>query len=304
MKARDLAPAVVASLLLHGVAAAAVVVWDGSRPEASETAEELRLAVDVVWAAPPEAGAAGRPAAPLLAPNPAPEAALVAASADVARPVDASVPVDAAPPVGVTPPVEDLIPVLTPLERAANPARGASQDGLLPHEPAAEVAAADTTAALGPAMAGAAPLAAAAPSARATTATPADAVEAAAPARHSLPALGSRSVAVVAVAPGSSAAATAGDPGPMWVPAGRGNARPDYPPLARRRGLEGRTLLRVEVLASGASGTVAVISSSGYSVLDDAALAAVRQWSFVPASDVTPEATAFVEVPVSFRLLD
>jgi protein TonB len=79
---------------------------------------------------------------------------------------------------------------------------------------------------------------------------------------------------------------------------------PAYPEQARRRGQQGRVLLQVNVSAEGAPVAVTVAQSSGFASLDDAALRAVRQWRFVPATrGGTPE-PAVAEVPVRFRLSD
>jgi protein TonB len=58
---------------------------------------------------------------------------------------------------------------------------------------------------------------------------------------------------------------------------------PAYPVMARRLGEQGRAILRVELDESGAVVRAAVDKSSGFARLDDAALAAVRQWRCRPA---------------------
>jgi protein TonB len=82
------------------------------------------------------------------------------------------------------------------------------------------------------------------------------------------------------------------------------NRKPDYPADARRRGLQGRALLRVEVAASGTAVDVQVVASSGYSILDQAALAAVREWRFDPATLDGKPVSGAVEIPVRFKLDD
>jgi periplasmic protein TonB len=82
------------------------------------------------------------------------------------------------------------------------------------------------------------------------------------------------------------------------------NRKPDYPAEARRRGLQGRTLLRVEVSAAGTALVVQIVASSGYPVLDQAALAAVREWRFDPATLDGKPVSGAVELPVRFRLDD
>lgn len=83
-----------------------------------------------------------------------------------------------------------------------------------------------------------------------------------------------------------------------------GNAAPVYPDLARRRGWEGRVVLRVVVDATGVPSNVAIGSSSGHRMLDDAAVAAVGHWRFEPARMAGVPIVASVDVPVAFRLTD
>lgn len=80
------------------------------------------------------------------------------------------------------------------------------------------------------------------------------------------------------------------------------NPRPVYPMLARRQGIEGRVLIRVAVRQSGQVGDVDIARSSGSSLLDDAALRAVRRWRFHPALRSGQAITATITVPVVFRL--
>jgi periplasmic protein TonB len=80
------------------------------------------------------------------------------------------------------------------------------------------------------------------------------------------------------------------------------NPKPLYPLIARRRRLEGEVLLSVKVLRDGLPGEVLVKQSSGYEVLDDAALNAVRRWHFVPARRGSAPVDSWVEVPIRFRL--
>lgn len=80
------------------------------------------------------------------------------------------------------------------------------------------------------------------------------------------------------------------------------NTPPEYPPVARRRGEQGRVLLRVTVSTSGEATVVAVSHSSGYELLDQSALRAVRTWRFVPAKFNNHAVVAEVTVPVRFTL--
>jgi protein TonB len=47
---------------------------------------------------------------------------------------------------------------------------------------------------------------------------------------------------------------------------------------------------------------VAVMDTSGYPSLDAAALSAVRQWRFIPATQAGRSVLAVADVPIRFRL--
>ena len=59
---------------------------------------------------------------------------------------------------------------------------------------------------------------------------------------------------------------------------------PDYPERARRQGLSGSVELRLMVGVDGAVREVEVLSAQPPGVFDQAAVAAVRQWRFQPAT--------------------
>lgn len=81
------------------------------------------------------------------------------------------------------------------------------------------------------------------------------------------------------------------------------NPAPDYPAEAKRLGLQGDVLLQVTVSPEGRPTDVAVLESSGWALLDDAAIETVRRWRFDPARAPTgPARSAKVEVPLTFRL--
>ena len=83
-----------------------------------------------------------------------------------------------------------------------------------------------------------------------------------------------------------------------------GNPAPEYPMEARRRGFEGKVVLRVEVSAAGRPLQVTVLTSSGHSSLDQAALDAVERWRFEPATQAGQAVAGAANVPVQFRLED
>jgi len=80
------------------------------------------------------------------------------------------------------------------------------------------------------------------------------------------------------------------------------NPPPPYPPLAQRRGWEGAVLLRVVVDEDGLVREVALESSSSHSLLDAAALKAVRRWRFQPARRGNRPVADEVRVPIRFKL--
>ncbi|MFQ5783505.1 MAG: TonB family protein [Alphaproteobacteria bacterium] len=83
-----------------------------------------------------------------------------------------------------------------------------------------------------------------------------------------------------------------------------GNPPPEYPYLARRRGIEGSVVVGVTVLSDGYPQRVWVIASSGHGILDRAAATAVRKWKFIAARRRGAPVAASIEVPITFRLED
>ena len=80
------------------------------------------------------------------------------------------------------------------------------------------------------------------------------------------------------------------------------NPAPDYPAASRRFSEQGIVLLRVLVSLSGQAESVQIENSSGYSRLDQAAIKAVKLWSFIPAKRNNQPLSAYVLVPVNFSL--
>ncbi|MGR9086235.1 MAG: TonB family protein [Gammaproteobacteria bacterium] len=82
----------------------------------------------------------------------------------------------------------------------------------------------------------------------------------------------------------------------------KSNPKPEYPRIALSRGWQGKVLLRVRVTASGQSDGIAVQQSSGYKQLDQAAIKAVRFWTFIPAKRGERPVASTVTVPIQFKL--
>lgn len=112
-----------------------------------------------------------------------------------------------------------------------------------------------------------------------------------------------------AATPQPAASAAGGDAGP----AGRispprfdadylKNPAPAYPRSSRERGEAGLVVLRVLVSRDGLPLEIDLQRSSGFERLDEAALAAVRHWQFLPARQGGEAIAARVLVPISFNL--
>ncbi len=80
---------------------------------------------------------------------------------------------------------------------------------------------------------------------------------------------------------------------------------PTYPESARRQGIQGTVMLKIQILSNGRAGMVSIYRSSGNDSLDDAAVdVIVQQWRFIPAKDRrTGEAiTCVATIPIVFRV--
>jgi TonB family protein len=82
----------------------------------------------------------------------------------------------------------------------------------------------------------------------------------------------------------------------------RENAPPSYPEIARVRGYEGIVLLFAEILPDGHVGNMKIRKSSGYAILDQSAIEAVKPWKFEPAKKSGNPFTVWVELPIKFIL--
>lgn len=82
----------------------------------------------------------------------------------------------------------------------------------------------------------------------------------------------------------------------------KANPLPHYPEVAKRRGYEGKILLRVKVLESGKAGEIEIEESSGFEVLDLAALRSVKGWTFVPGTINGKRMEQWIRVPIRFVL--
>lgn len=104
--------------------------------------------------------------------------------------------------------------------------------------------------------------------------------------------------------PGRDATTAEGKPTANARPDYLKNPEPVYPIAARRRHQEGLVLLSVRVNPVGRATSVSLKQSSGYPLLDEAALTQVREWEFTPARIGSFAVESDIEVPVRFKLMN
>lgn len=80
------------------------------------------------------------------------------------------------------------------------------------------------------------------------------------------------------------------------------NQPPIYPRIARERGYTGSVKIKVKIDTQGQVLEAWIISSSGKSILDKAALKAVRRWQFEPATRFGMAVISDLEIPFLFQL--
>lgn len=100
---------------------------------------------------------------------------------------------------------------------------------------------------------------------------------------------GTSGLELAALPPPAPAPATAGWSVEARVP-------PIYPLSARRRGAEGKVVLRAEIGSDGTPTSVQVVRGSGHAELDAAARQAVEKWRFRAPTN------SGVEIPIVFQL--
>ncbi len=88
----------------------------------------------------------------------------------------------------------------------------------------------------------------------------------------------------------------------MAYPNYRLSALPPYPALARKRAMEGTVMLQVLVNKDGRVDDLEIETSSGFRLLDRAALTAVKKWRFEPGRQGEKTIPMWVRVPVTFKL--
>jgi protein TonB len=88
----------------------------------------------------------------------------------------------------------------------------------------------------------------------------------------------------------------------LALPLYKQNTAPLYPLKARRLGYEGIVMLKVLIDEDGRVDDLTVLESSGHSVLDRAALSAVKKWLFEPGTEGGIKKKMWVKIPIHFDL--
>ena len=72
--------------------------------------------------------------------------------------------------------------------------------------------------------------------------------------------------------------------------------------VSKKLGEQGRVVLRVHVNPNGSADEVQLQASSGFARLDESARVTVSNWKFVPAKLGNEPVSAWVVIPISFKL--
>ncbi len=75
---------------------------------------------------------------------------------------------------------------------------------------------------------------------------------------------------------------------------------PEYPEIARQAGIEGRVAVRVRIGRDGRVREASVVQSQN-AIFDDAALDAVRRWTFTPGVQAGRAVEVWMTIPIRFR---
>jgi protein TonB len=80
------------------------------------------------------------------------------------------------------------------------------------------------------------------------------------------------------------------------------NPKPAYPPLSKRLGEQGRVVVRAWIGTDGTASQASVKHSSGFERLDQAAVATVLRWRYVPGKRAGVSEGMWFDVPVNWEL--
>lgn len=82
------------------------------------------------------------------------------------------------------------------------------------------------------------------------------------------------------------------------------NSPPAYPYIAQKEGQEGVVILLLEIKPTGEVNSIKVVQSSGYALLDQSAMDAVKKWHFTPATENNKPVLSRIRIPIRFKLIE
>jgi len=82
------------------------------------------------------------------------------------------------------------------------------------------------------------------------------------------------------------------------------NPHPPYPLIARKKGFEGKLVLKVVVNKDGSVKYVTINKSSGYQILDKVSKETIEKWVFIPAKKMGRSVEDNIQVPIRFVLTE
>ena len=82
------------------------------------------------------------------------------------------------------------------------------------------------------------------------------------------------------------------------------NPHPPYPIIARKKGLQGKLILKVSINNDGSVRSVVVGKSSGHKILDKVSKETIEKWIFIPAKKMGQSVEDSIQVPIRFVLTE
>ena len=80
------------------------------------------------------------------------------------------------------------------------------------------------------------------------------------------------------------------------------NPHPEYPLIARKKGWEGRVIIKADIDKAGNVTSIKILKSSGFEVLDESSVTTLREWKFTPARYGNKFINDTLNIPVNFQL--
>ena len=107
-------------------------------------------------------------------------------------------------------------------------------------------------------------------------------------------------------APATAAPSAQLSPPPVQLPSSDAdylqNPAPPYPSLSKRLNEQGKTIIKVLIGADGLPQRAEIVRSSGFERLDQAALATVMRWRYVPGKRGGVAEAMWFNVPINWVL--